>query len=110
MKPYTLLAIVLLFLTTVESRAATDQQLQAIAAIGELNGIALQCGYSNEVGRIKMSLVRILPKKRELGVWFENSTNNAFMQFMQQDNTCPSADQFATRLDSAVSALEKVYQ
>ena len=110
MKPYCFLVCVVLAASIKHAQAASEQQLNSIAVIGQLNGIALQCRYLEDVQRIKTALVRILPRKRELGIWFETKTNDSFLQFMQRDETCPAPDQFSARLDRAISLLEKAYQ
>ena len=77
--------------------------------MGELNGIALQCRYDDQVRRIKMVLVINLPKQRALGEWFETSTNQSFMDFMAKDKTCPSAGSFALEVDKAVEQLQAAF-
>lgn len=91
-------------------RAATQPELDAISAMGELNGIALQCRYIERVQRIKLSLVMHLPKQRELGEWFEHTTNNSFIDFMRKGSACPTRAQFDEQLDVAIKQIETTFK
>lgn len=99
-----LLLMALLF--SAQLYAATDAQRKAIEDIGELNGVALQCSYIDKVRVIKLALVNNLPKQRVLGQWFEDATNQSFMNFMQSDQSCPRIDQFSIDVDAAISQIE----
>jgi len=92
------------------AQAATDKQLAAISEVAGLNGIALQCRHFDEVQRIKISLIQILPKQRALGQWFEQETNKSFMAFMQHDGICGPVNEFSARLDNAILKLEMAFQ
>ncbi len=89
--------------------ATTDNQLNAISNLGQLNGIALQCRYMVPMQQIKQSLVSHLPKQRELGKLFEDSTNQSFMDFINQDSSCPDPLAFMRRVSTAISQLEAAY-
>lgn len=89
--------------------ADAEDQHAAITRLGELNGVALQCRYFEQMQRIKQTLVVNLPKKRELGLLFEDATNRSFLAFMQQDETCPGSADFVSQIDSAVSDLEAAF-
>ena len=89
--------------------ATSEVQHATITRLGELNGVALQCRYFDQMQRIKQTLVANLPKRRELGLLFEDSTNKSFMAFMQQDKTCPGSADFVSQVDSAVSDLETAF-
>ncbi len=90
-------------------RAETEDQHAAITTLGELNGVALQCRYFEQMQRIKHTLVANLPKRRELGLLFEDATNRSFLAFMQRDETCPGSADFVGQVDSAVNRLETVF-
>ncbi len=64
--------------------AATEAQLSSIKRVGQLNGVALQCKYLNDVRRMKLSLVAVLPKRRQLGQVFDDATNESFLSFIFQ--------------------------
>lgn len=90
--------------------AATQSELDAIAAMGEVNGIALQCHYIGQMQRIKRVLVLNLPKRRELGDWFEQKTNASFMRFMEDDSSCPDSLIFQQQVDLAIKNIEAVFK
>ena len=89
--------------------AESEIRHAAITRLGELNGVALQCRYFDQTQRIKQTLVANLPKRRELGLLFEDATNKSFIAFMQQDETCPGPAAFVSQVDTAVSSLEAAY-
>jgi len=89
--------------------AEPESQHATITRLGELNGVALQCRYFDQTQRIKQVLVANLPKRRELGLLFEDSTNSSFLAFMQRDDTCPSSVAFVRQVDSAVAHLEAAF-
>lgn len=90
-------------------QAAEQSQLQAISRIGELNGIALHCGYFEQVEKIKIVLIRILPKRRELGEWFEYTTRKAYMENINNVANCPENRQIEQELELAFWQLEQVF-
>lgn len=87
-------------------QAATENQLSAISAMGELNGVALQCRYIEQMQRIKMTLVLHLPKQRELGDWFEVTTSKSYMDFMNKGLPCPDSQLFVAQVDEAIKKIE----
>jgi len=90
--------------------ATDDEKLSAIAEMGHLNGIALQCKYLEQVRKIKQVLVLNLPTERALGDWFEQKTSASFMDFMKDDSSCPGLIGFDKELDVAVKNLETAYK
>ncbi len=89
--------------------AATEAQLNSIKRVGQLNGVALQCKYLNDARRMKLSLVAVLPKRRQLGQVFDDATNESFLSFIQNRSVCPEADQFTLQVDAAVADLNQVF-
>lgn len=89
--------------------SATPTELESIAEMGRLNGVALQCRYVEKMQKIKMVLVLHLPKQRELGDRFERSTNESFMEFMTSDSSCPSLEMFEQQLEAAIGNIEKAF-
>ena len=106
-----LLLTTLLMLTSLlpAQAAEHDDRLQAIARMGELNGVALQCRYLDQMRRIKQVLIRHLPKERALGEWFEKTTQDAFMSFMQENRECPGLIEFERDLDAASERIAEVF-
>jgi hypothetical protein len=92
------------------AQAASDSQLNAIADLGRLNGVALQCRYTTQMQQIKQALVLNLPKQRVLGEWFDNKTNDSFMAFMTTNASCPSATEFMQQVNAAIITLESEFK
>jgi hypothetical protein len=92
------------------AQAASDSQLDSIAEMGRLNGIALQCRYVTQVQQIKQALVLNLPKQRALGAWFEEKTNASFMSFMSTNASCPSATEFMQEVNASIISLEAEFK
>lgn len=92
------------------ANANSDGQLAAIGNLGKLNGVALQCRYLDQMRRIKQVLVLNLPKKRELGLHFEQTTNASFLAFMNEQSDCPDVSAFVSQIDDAVTELETAFK
>ncbi|MBT3206433.1 MAG: hypothetical protein HOM14_18690 [Gammaproteobacteria bacterium] len=92
------------------AQATTENQLNAIAKMGELNGVALQCSFMEQMQRIKLNLVLHLPKQRELGDWFEQKTSASFMDFMSKDSSCPDSTEFVEQVDAAIMNIETTFK
>ena len=88
---------------------ALDAGQQAVAKMGELNGVALACRWFEEVRRIKRALIDNLPKQRELGEIFEDRTNQSFQGFVGSGQPCPSPAGFSAELDQAIETLEEAF-
>lgn len=87
----------------------TDKRYAAIDALGELNGIALQCRYIDQVRRMKAAVVRNAPKERSFGFAFDEASNRAFLQFIEQQDACPNPDNFARRVGHRIDAPRAVF-
>ena len=92
------------------AQAASDSQLNSIADLGRLNGVALQCRFTAQMQQIKQALVLNLPKQRALGEWFENKTNDSFMAFMTSNASCPSPVDFMQEVNAAIITLESEFK
>ena len=92
------------------AQAATESQLNSIADLGRLNGVALQCQYTTQMQQIKQALVLNLPKQRALGEWFENKTNDSFLAFMKDNASCPSAVDFMQEVNAAIIIMEAEFK
>lgn len=88
---------------------ADDGQLDAIRALGALNGIALQCNGIAETQRMKRILVQTLPKRRQLGELFDYETNKSFMAFIEKHGECPSPQSLSRQVDDALQKLKTAY-
>jgi len=106
----TISAVFLMQSSAFASGAASDGQLKALSAMGRLNAIALQCRYMPQVQRIKRELVLNLPKQRALGDWFEQKTNESFLNFMQNNTGCPAVLDFDQELQQTIDQLETEFK
>ena len=98
-----------LLLVTAPAHAVSDQQFDAIRAMGELNATALHCRYTDETRRMKQALVDTLPKRRALGDAFDQATHESFLEFIRQDAACPPASQLGSQVDAAIRHLKTVF-
>ena len=89
--------------------AVADPRYGAVEALGALNGIALHCRYLDEVSRMKAAVVDNAPKERSFGLAFDGATNEAFLAFIQQGATCPGEAKFSSRVDAAISDLQRAF-
>ena len=96
-----------LWLPNAYSNSVPKNQLNAIGNMGQLNAIALQCSYVKQMQNIKRVLIKVLPQKRELGEWFEHTTNETYMDFLSKKSSCPSNEQFKTQLKQAIQTLPR---
>ena len=91
------------------SASVSDSQYESIKALGMLNGVALHCRYLEETQRMKQALVSTLPKRRELGMAFDQITNDAFLGFIERNETCPEASGFRESVDQAIQSLNQSF-
>ena len=109
-RPGVLVTIFALLLTSSVSAAADDSAgLEAITALGNLNGIALGCKYINQVRRMKQAVIANAPKERSYGIAFDDSTNDAFVAFIGSGKQCPGEATLASQVDAAVQAVEQAF-
>ena len=88
------------------AHAISDAQYGSIKALGGLNGVALQCGYIEQTRRMKRVLVATLPKRRALGLAFDDATNESFLRFMEQKVGCMSEQELSGSVDEAIIRLK----
>lgn len=86
-----------------------DEQLGAVRALGELNGMALNCHYIDETRRMKKALVLALPKRRQYGELFDTTTNSAFLKIVETRAECPDEAAFSQQVDAAILKLEAAF-
>jgi len=91
------------------SASVSDDQYASIQALGTLNGVALHCRYLEETQRMKQALISTLPKRRELGMAFDQITNEAFLGFIERNETCPEASDFGESVDKAIHNLKQSF-
>lgn len=86
--------------------AAADERLAVIKRLGELNGIALNCGALSETQRMKQALVLVLPKQKQLGELFDYETNRSFIKLIQEEAACPATGELHQKVAQALQELE----
>ena len=91
------------------STAWADPGHDAVKNLGSLNGVALACRYSHEVSRMKAAVVANAPKERSYGIAFDESTNTAFLTFVEQQSVCPSRTRFSGRVDVAIEEMAAAF-
>jgi len=99
----------LISLAAVPVAAVTDAQFDTIRNLGRLNGVALHCQYLSETKRMKKALVNTLPKRRELGLAFDELTNKSFIEFINEGQSCPVKADFLRQVDTAIRALQESF-
>jgi len=90
------------------SHAATDAGNAAIAAIGQVNGIALACQQPAIVSRARNAVQTGAPKTRANGEVFEAATNTAYLE-QGKGAPCPDAATLAGRLGDAEKQLQAAF-
>lgn len=98
-----------LLLFSTLAAAISDTQFESVRALGKLNGIALNCGYIDETRRMKRSLVSTVPKLRVIGQAFDESTNDAFLQMVNNQSPCPSERTLSEQVDQAIYQVEQAF-
>jgi hypothetical protein len=83
----------------------TDARYAAVSALGSLNGVALQCRYIDQVRRMKTAIVTNVPKERSFGLAFDEATNDAFLAFIRNGDTCPPHEALQRRVGHAIDDL-----
>ena len=102
-------AVLALSLSSTAVAADEDPRYAALAGLGQLNGVALQCKYIDEMRRMKAAVVRNAPKERSFGLAFDQATNGAFLRFIEQQESCPHPEDFTRRVDQRIDVLRAVF-
>lgn len=93
-----------------ETVADTDARYQALKALGELNGAALQCKYLDQTRRMKSAVVKTVPKERSFGLAFDQATNDAFIGMIQSGAPCPGILGFEARVGDRIEAMQEAFR
>jgi len=102
------LLIVLAVPAFADADAIPAAALSAIGDLGRLNGQALACGERGGAGQAKLLMIRHAPKTRRYGEVYEERTNQAFLAQGGDLASCPSAADFASRLDDLSRRLQSL--
>lgn len=98
-----------LILFSTHASAISDAQFESVRALGMLNGVALNCGYIDETRRMKRSLVATVPKLRVIGQAFDDSTNDAFLEMVNNRTNCPSERTLSEQVDHSIQQVEEKF-
>lgn len=98
-----------LLLVAADGVAVGGARHQAIRDLGALNGVALQCRFVEEMRRMKQAVVSNAPKQRSYGLAFDESTNQSFLQFIEQGKTCPHPDNFHRQVGHLIDKVEQIF-
>jgi hypothetical protein len=101
--------IVIALTVPVNAADTPDPRYAAVSALGELNGIALQCKYLDQVRRMKAAVVANVPKERSFGLAFDQATNDAFLAFIRQGDACPTHDAHERQVGHAIDRMRTVF-
>ncbi len=89
--------------------AVAESGLDAVKALGQLNGEALACQQMALVDRIRMRIIYEAPKTREVGEAFEAATTERFLALGESKASCSDTKALAERIEQASQTLREVY-
>ncbi|MCB1801476.1 MAG: hypothetical protein KDI82_07305 [Gammaproteobacteria bacterium] len=86
-----------------------ESRYQAVGALGELNGVALQCRFLDQVRRMKGAVVAYAPKERSYGLAFDEATNTAFLAFARRNDSCPVRAEFEQEVGRRIEHMAQIF-
>lgn len=98
-----------LLLAFVAGIAAADPGLDAVKALGQLNGEALACQQMALVDRVRTRIVNEAPKTREIGEAFETATNERFLAMGNDTASCADGRSLAERIETTTQTMRAAY-
>ena len=107
---FTWLSLMLLLAAPAVHSADDAARHQAVADLGRLNGVALNCRYLDQVRIMKAAVVDNAPKQRSYGLMFDEATNEAFLDMIQSAQPCPGPAGFSEQVQSAVMELQRIFE
>ena len=102
-------ALLALFLPAMATATDVDARFAAIEGLGTLNGVALQCKDLDQVRRMKTAVIANAPKERTFGLAFDHATNDAFLAFIKNDETCPTHSALARQVGHQIDRLTETF-
>lgn len=96
-----------LFALSAQAGESTDPRDRAVANLGRLNGIALNCRAKAESDRYRKAVIDLAPKLREIGEVFEKATDASFRE--AAGKPCPLTEALHMEGDAALARLKKVF-
>ena len=104
-----LMAVLMVTSTQLVQADPMAGQVDAVWALGELNGVALQCKYIDQVRRMKAAVVANAPKERVFGLAFDEATNKAFLAFSRKGGPCPGYGGFESQVGERIEVVQKAF-
>ena len=102
-------AVLAVLLPSTGLTADDDRRYAAVEGLGELNGVALQCKYVDQVRRMKSAVVANAPKERSFGLAFDQATNEAFLAFIRKGDACPTRATLERRVGHQIDAMRAAF-
>ena len=103
------LALSVLLAAATSALAEQDARYAAVSALGEVNGVALNCRYVDQVRRMKSAVVDNVPKERSFGLAFDEATNRAFLAFIREARECPGPTEMERQVDQGIDKLRSTF-
>ena len=75
--------------------ADDEPRFAALASLGKLNGIALQCKYLDQMRRMKA---------------FDQATNDSFLAYAKANRRCPGQAGFETKVSEHIAAVRQAFR
>jgi hypothetical protein len=107
MKAFLVTLVVLATSLSARAEDPVDPRDRAVANLGRLNGIALNCRAKAETDRFRKAVIDVAPKLREIGETFEKATDASFREAVGKP--CPLPEALRMEGDAAVERLKKVF-
>ncbi len=102
-------AVIAVLLAPAALASDEDPRYAAVKGLGELNGVALQCKYVDQVRRMKSAVVANAPKERSFGLAFDQATNDAFLAFISNGEGCPTHATLERRVGHQIDAMREAF-
>lgn len=86
---------------------SADRVLTEVKVMGHLNGQALACSHPEVVTRIKVLIIKLVPKSRLYGAAFETATNEGYLaQTRNEQATCQDGPSLVEQVEEAAKRLQ----
>jgi hypothetical protein len=83
--------------------------MDAVKALGRLNGEALACKQMALVDRIRTRIIYEAPKTREIGETFEAATSARYLEMGASQAACQDSRAIAEQIETATQALRTAF-
>lgn len=90
--------------------AWADPGLDAVRALGRLNGEALACKQKVFVDRIRTAIVYEAAKTREIGEVFEQATSERFLAMGAEKIPCPDSRSLSQQIEAGIATMRAAFR